>query len=49
MIGLHIAGNIFQYRGRLKGVRYLNIAKVSGRLNGIVSFSSARVNVYNSL
>ena len=41
---------IYRCRGRLKDARYLyKIATVSGRLNGIVSFSSARVNVYNIL
>ena len=50
MIGLHMAGKISRCRGRLKDVRYLNkIATVSGDLNRIVSFSSARVNVYNIL
>ena len=50
MIGLHMAGKISRCRWRLKDVWYLNkIATVSGRLNGIVSFSSARVNVYNIL
>ena len=50
MIGLHMTGKISRCRGRQKDVCYLyKIAKVIGRLNGIVSFSSAHVNVYNIL